>query len=633
MSPSKKALAADAVAAALLAAGTISLFSNDLSLRFAGIRISMRTSWRPFVLAIVVLAIRNWLVRQPPSFAWVIAPFRRFSLGRLAGEAGNPLPLDECALTDKTTAREFALLLVGFSALTIALTWPQIVRLDSVADLGDPLFSIWRIAWVSHQLPRHPLALFDTNQFYPEPLTLTYSDSLVVPALMSAPFFWLGAHPVVIYNLLLLSSFVLSGVAMFLLVRALTGRADAAVIAGAIFALYPYRYEHYSHLELEMTMWMPLALLGLHRAMASGRLRDGLATGFAFALQTLSSLYYACFLAVYLGVVGVALWLGRGRPRKPIGALTAGVVLAAVLIAPVAAEYIASRPIMGTREIGTIEFYSAKGPDYLEPHFRSALYGRWSGGGFPERALFPGLMPVALAAVGFWPPLSAARIAYTLGLVLAVDGSLGLNGATFTSLHAVLSPFKGLRVPARFSLLAGLTLAILAGYGAARLLRRWPRMRGALTAAMLALVIVEAVPNMPLERAWAEPPAIYSSIAGKEPPAVLAEFPMPRDIYRSDFDARYLYFSAFHWQRIVNGNSGFFPPSYVELLEREREFPTEASLGYLRSRGVQYLTMHGRFTNADRYRNTVAWLDARPDLELVAAAPWEGAESRLYRLK
>src|SRR6185295_15951453 len=123
MNPSKKALAADLLAAALLAAGTISLFSNDLSLRIAGIRISMRTSWRPFVLAIIVLAVRNWLVRRPPSFAWVIAPFRRFSLARLAREAGDPLPLDEDALFETTTAREFALLLVGFSALTIALTW------------------------------------------------------------------------------------------------------------------------------------------------------------------------------------------------------------------------------------------------------------------------------------------------------------------------------------------------------------------------------------------------------------------------------------------------------------------------------------------------------------------------------
>ena len=127
-----------------------------------------------------------------------------------------------------------------------------------------------------------------------------------------------------IYNLLLLSGFVLSGVTMFLLARALTGRTGAAMVGGAIFALYPYRLEHYSHLELQMTMWMPLALLWLHRTLARGRWRDGLATGLAFALQTLSSLYYGCFLAVFIAVVGGVVWLGRGRPRAPIAAAGRG---------------------------------------------------------------------------------------------------------------------------------------------------------------------------------------------------------------------------------------------------------------------------------------------------------------------
>jgi len=80
-----------------------------------------------------------------------------------------------------------------------------------------------------------------------------------------------------------------------------------------------------------------------------------------------------------------------------------------------------------------------------------------------------------------------------VALVVAVDGSFGLNGATFRVLHAYVSPFRGLRVPARFSLLAGMTLAILAGYGATRLLERWPRARVALTGVVLILVIVEAL--------------------------------------------------------------------------------------------------------------------------------------------
>ena len=98
-------------------------------------------------------------------------------------------------------------------------------------------------------------------------------------------------------------------------------------------------------------MWMPLALLGLHRTLARGRLRDGLATGLAFALQTLSSLYYGCFLAVYMVVVGGALWLGRGRPRQPIGAARCRRrSLAAVLIAPVAVRIHREPPDDGHRD-------------------------------------------------------------------------------------------------------------------------------------------------------------------------------------------------------------------------------------------------------------------------------------------
>ena len=181
MTASKKALAADFLAVALLAAGTLALFTHDLSFRIVGVRISMRTAWRPFLLARhrpghPELARAGGRPVLPGSSS----PSGGSRFARLVKEAEEPLPLDERALVRaRPTCRASSRCCVlGFSALVIALTWPQIRRLDSVADLGDPLFSVWRIAWVSHQLPRNPLALFDANQFYPERLTLTYSDSL-----------------------------------------------------------------------------------------------------------------------------------------------------------------------------------------------------------------------------------------------------------------------------------------------------------------------------------------------------------------------------------------------------------------------------------------------------------------------
>ena len=245
------------------------MFTPGMEFQLGFVRLSMRSAWRPYLWALLSCS------------ASATGSFRARHLDWLSRRARGPLPFDERSLFGESLTwpqrlGRLALLVLGFSVLAVALTWPQVRHLDSVPDMGDPLFSIWRIAWVSHQIVRDPLRLFDGNMFYPERLTLTYSDSVIVPALMSAPLFWMGVHPVLTYNLLLLSGFVFSGVTMFLLVRALTGRIDAALIAGAIFALYPYRYEHYPHLELQMTMWMPLTLVGA--ASHDGR-AGGCATG------------------------------------------------------------------------------------------------------------------------------------------------------------------------------------------------------------------------------------------------------------------------------------------------------------------------------------------------------------------
>jgi hypothetical protein len=624
----RPAVVADVIVLLLLLAARAIFVTGGWVLRVGPVRLSLRSPWRALALALLIAAVRGYFVRRPPQ------------LPHLWPGARDPLPFDEAQLFGAAECPSWPrrigyaiALFAGFSVLVVAMTWPQLRAMYSVPDLGDPLFSIWRLAWVSHQLPRDPLALFDANIFYPERLTFTYSDSLLVPALMAAPLLWLGVHPVVAYNILFLSGFVLSGVAAFLLVRALTGRVDAAIVSGAIFTLYPYRYEHYSHLELQMTMWMPLALWGLHRTIAHGRIGDALLTGLAFALQMLSSLYYGLFLSVYMVVLGAVLWIGRGLPRRPVVTLAAGALVAGALVAPVASQYIANKPMMGDRESSTVKFYSAEGSDYLRSHPRSWTYRDLSAHGQPERQLFPRVTPVVLSAIALWPPLSVARIGYAIALVVAVDGSLGLNGRTFPWLREYVSPFRGLRVPARFSILAGLTLAILAGYGAARLVRRFPRARWLLVVLMLALVIAEAIPRMRLEPVWLAPPPIYSSLGG-DVPVVLAEFPMPNEGVKSWFDTRYMYFSTWHWNRMVNGNSGFAPRSYDELIERERDFPSDGAIQYLKDRGVDYVTVHGAFmASQERYVRTVAMLDRRPDLQLMTAARWGGSESRLYRLR
>jgi hypothetical protein len=208
--------------------------------------------------------------------------------------------------------RFLALALALFIALTAVMTYPQVFRMaDGVHDPGDPLMVTWVLGWVAHQIPIAPAHIFDANIFYPERNTLAYSETLLVPGLLAAPLFWVGVAPIVVYNLVFLSGFALSGVGVALLVRRLTASSGAAILAGIVFAFAPYRIDHYAHLQLQQTQFIPLALWAFHRLLDTGRLRDGVLVGVFTACQMLSCMYYGIFLIPYMGVVCGALLLTK----------------------------------------------------------------------------------------------------------------------------------------------------------------------------------------------------------------------------------------------------------------------------------------------------------------------------------
>ena len=158
--------------------------------------------------------------------------------------------------------------------------------------------------------------------------------------------------------------------------------------------------------------------------------------------------------------------------------------------------------MMGDRDADTVESYSAQGPDYLKAHFRSFVYQGWSRNGNPDGSCF------RASHRSRWrspPPGHPCRWRGWVHAALAVafDGSLGTNGALFPRLREHVPGYSGLRVPARFSMLVGLSLAILSGFGAARLIASRPAWAPVLTVAILAITMAEALPNITLERVWA----------------------------------------------------------------------------------------------------------------------------------
>jgi hypothetical protein len=637
----RPAEALDLAVVGLMLLATLVAASGGFRWESGWLRVSMSSPSRAVLLALLLLVVRRWRAPGAPAHPWI---------GRVAAWSRarfEPAPSTLPRLPAAAINGEWVGVTALFLVLTGAMVYRQVLDLHAVPDLGDPLFSIWRLSWVAHQLPHDPLHLFDGNMFHPELRTLAYSDAMLATALLAAPFLWLGVHQVVVYNVIFLLSFAASGVAMYALVRGLTADRWAAVVGGVAFAFYPFRFEHYSHFELQITFWMPLALLMLHRTVESRRTRDALITGLLVAAQTLSSLYYGLFLLVVMGVVWASVTVGgpaasngagekaRVDWRAAIRPWVPAAIVVSILVLPVAIPYFQNRAQLGERPDWEARLYSATPGSYLVAHGRNLLYGNWlDGPRLPELSLFPGLAIIALAVVGAWPRLDARRAAYIAAAFVVFDGSLGANGVVFPTLRDYVLPFRGLRVPARFSILLGLSLSVLAGYGVQRL-RQSRRLRGALTSAVpvacVAVLLVENASNVPLLRLPSAPPPIYDYFKGA-PPAVLVDLPFPRSLVEATGDARFLYFSTFHWQRLLTGTSGYFPEPFREAVRLLRDFPTDRGLAFLRRRGVQFVAIDRAMCKDGDYEKATAFLDGDARVELVRRVGSPGQEGSIYRI-
>ncbi len=535
--------------------------------------------------------------------------------------------------------REALIALGGLCAFAALILYPQLVRMHAVPDLGDPLFSIWRIGWVYRQLLGDPRPLFDANIFYPERLTLTFSDAMLLPSLVASPLLAARFHPVVVYNILLVGSFILSGWTMYLLVRRVSGSHPAAFVSGLVFGFYPYRFEHYSHLELQMTALMPLALLALHRFTDRFDWRWLALAAVLGAGQLYCSLYYGVFFALYASVV-FGIWLAAARRQWTLSLaaqLIAASALYGALAAPLVRPYLQSGEVRKGRGEAEVAHFSATPMDFLRANVRSAT---WSAvtppGRREERQLFPGLMVIGLAVLGMIPPIGRVRLGVIAGMLLAFDASLGVNGLVYPWLYEWLPPVRSMRVPARFSILFGLSLAILAGFGVRKLIHgRSPAWRRATVCVAIAGVAVDVWPVLRLEEVWPSPPSFYAALA-EQPGVVLAEFPAGGPPQR--FPAMpYLYFSLWHWRPLINGYSGYHPQSYTDLLDTLERFPEPDTIRALQARGVTHVTVNcALFREAgygERCERVLQAAAATPELREMTRVRWEGAAAVVFELR
>ncbi|HJU76125.1 MAG TPA: hypothetical protein VJ717_20460 [Gemmatimonadaceae bacterium] len=508
-----------------------------------------------------------------------------------------------------------------FILLTVAMTWPQAAQLSTHAwDHFDVYFNLWRLRWIAHALASSPTHLFDGNIFYPESGALTLSDALLVEGLLGAPLFWVGLPPVLVHNLLLLAGIVGSALGMFMLARHLTGSYGAGLLAGAIFAFVPYRFDHYMHMELQWAMWIPWTFWALDRALETGAPRYGALTGLFVGLQMLSSIYYGIFLSLLLVLVATLLLVTkRGRDlRRASASVAIGAAIAAFICALYAIPYLSTHEKVGNRSELDIATFSARPSSYLFGTPENWLYrDKFEGRGMPERRLFPGITAAVLALAGLLlRSPNATSLVYLLAMIAAFELSLGIRGYSYMFLHAHVPILGGLRAPARFGIFVVFFLGALAAFGYAAIESSVrPQARRIIGAIAVTVALVEYwVAPLPLIEYPNKPPLLYQWLA-QQPPGVVVELPMPIPNQLTGADAEIAYMSTFHWKPVVNGYSGYFPRSYLQRLDRMRDFPEDPrGFRQFAHDGVRYVIVHPDLYQKDRGTRVLEALAVRPEL-------------------
>lgn len=637
---------------------------------------------------------------------------------------------------------------LAYSVIALVLTWPLVLGLgrDVPGDLGDSLLNMWILAWGAEHLPQLLTGAlswsqyWDGNIFHPSPLALSLSEHLFGQVLQILPVYWLTGNIILCYNLLFISTFVLSALGTYLLVHDLTGDRRAAFVAGLVYGFLPYRIASVPHLQVISSQWMPFALFGLNRFVTTHSYKALVGGTAALVMQNWSCGYYLLYFAPFaplfvlhrmwtLGTLGT---LGTPGTRRTWLGLIAAASGALLLTLPFLMPYLEAQRVFGfTRPFGEVLGFSANVWSYVTASENVWLWGktlryytrpegetflgfvpwllaiaaafvlvrrevaanpsqgdrrRWvrvllvvmtfaaviqfvalasavTFGGFdlkifgatisartPQRLLMQfvacaglvlALSPRARAVLGrlvrtplfFFAAATVLAMWLSLGPAPSAGDSRVSGLGIYSALYNYVPGFDGVRVPARYAMIAGLFLAVMAGYGTAAIVRRAGTLVPATLATIALLVLIEgaAIP-MEMNRTWAQNeaapparvypasalghrslgegvPAVYQRIAALPAGSAITEFPFGD----AAWEIRYVYYAATHWKPITNGYSGSFPPDYsarVARLQRVAADP-EASWQSLLDSGTTHVVLHpAAFANPADAVTVQGWLEA-----------------------
>lgn len=432
--------------------------------------------------------------------------------------------------TPLAAARVYTVSLTVYTLAALLLTWPLLRHFTTHVPgdgIDDPSL-VWNLWWIKARLiEQHKLDIFHVDwMFHPININLGFYTLTPLNGLLSTPL-QTAFSLIIANNLLVLSSFILSGFGAYLLARQeiYTPHATdhtqqlAALFAGFVYAFASSKlfYVSLGQFNIASSQWVPFCALYLLRLSRATTWRSGLRhaclAGLFLTLQAWAELTYASFLIIFAGFVFIASFLTNpATPQRKMPhasrhthhatRISSFALLALVFLIGITPFLWAMLPDLRNEGDffasggGFADTFSADLAGYLVPTRLHPLFGEWvTNLPFPNdkgQHIFLGYSLLFLALLGtfallrrtqqrwqggFWFVTTLFFGWMTLGAQLRWLGQPWPIPGPF-ELISRLPFFSGNRYPSRYSVMLMLSVAVLAGAGVLALLERIEQRKG-----------------------------------------------------------------------------------------------------------------------------------------------------------
>jgi len=551
-----------------------------------------------------------------------------------------------------------------FFTLTIIMTYPFFSNMSNAAvDLADTFHNVWSIGWVIKSIKSLSFsALFDTNIMYPLLNTGAFAEVQISNALLIWIIDLFCNNLLFSYNILLFLSFIVCGYLMFLIGYEVTGSFTSGIVSGVIYAFFPFKYAHLPHIQLLTCQWVLIGLYCLIRHSRTNENKYLFIFTISFILQSVTFGYVTIFL-YFITSFFIAYNLIRLQPGVRFNYIKKFFWIWIPILICTVPFYIPFLQAAGQSYVRTFRQLRNHGTDlcmYFASNSLNKVYGEILEGFrnvVPHgeiNALFPGCLVYALFAIGlvifiyrifiqlkkmnnesigdkivytfnynnkifFFVLIAASGFLFSLGPYIKIAGN--------EIVPSILYPFflvllRGVRYLPAFIMVIMIGVSIICAYTYSELIRRYKsRLFQFISSVAVVFFILFEFYSAPIHLV-AMPvnediPSVYKWLNDNNDGPIL-ELPLYKndDVSNSNFWNQYIYmyYSTYHWNKMINGITGFFPIHFRKINDILDNFPDEKSIEVLQSLGVKKVIIHESLGDEDdekKYSEIKKWKELR----------------------